>query len=85
MSESLKFINTVTLFPFGVKIILHSGCGNREAQVTSGDREGERYGQQAFPCTAASNGRFFPAAIIHTRLLRLSGELCIKPNRVIFQ
>lgn len=40
MSESLRFINTVTLFPFGVKIIFYSGCGNSEAQGPGGDRTG---------------------------------------------
>lgn len=40
MSESLRFINTETLFPFGVKIILYSGCGNSIAQGPSAGRDG---------------------------------------------
>lgn len=39
MSESLGFINTETLFPFGVKIILYSGHGKSVAQGPDGDRE----------------------------------------------
>lgn len=42
MSESLGFINTETLFSFGIKIILYSGCGKNVAQGPGGDREGGR-------------------------------------------
>lgn len=40
MSEFLRFINTETLFPFGVKIILYSGYGNSIAQGLDAGRDG---------------------------------------------
>lgn len=73
MSEYLRFINTVILFPFGIKIILHSGFGNSEAQGPGA----ERVGRETWP-----RGLFPPYSFQWQMLL--PGRISVFPTAIMY-
>lgn len=76
MSASFGFINTETLFPFLVKIILYFECGKSVAQSPGGDRDSGKSqpGRFCIPYGSQAGGLNLRDALFLTAVI-YSGEL----------
>lgn len=91
MSASFGFINTETLFPFLVIIILYFGCRKSVAQSSGDDRNSGKSqpGRLYIPHGSWAGGlnlrdALFLTAVTNSRDLRYRGNIHVKVNTQMF-